>query len=193
MASRHEWLSPQSAAAFVGGASAAMIAGRVLPPLFAQAVGSARAAMGRDPFEALIADHRKFVALLSDMERSDDRGRSVFRRGQLLFRLKRRLAAHALAEEDVLYPVLHDEAKAAHDAKHLYGDHADIKIHLHALEQMPKDDPEWVQRAGTLKRLIADHARQEEEVEFPKLRRVLDEHGLMRLSRNMQREKALIL
>lgn len=181
----------QSMTAFAGGAVAAVVASRLLPPLVAQAAGVARAASGGDPLETLIADHRRFVALLTEMEQSSDT--ATFHRTQLLLRLKRGLAAHALAEEDIVYPLLHDEAKAADDAKHLYSEHADMKIHLYALEQMPKDDPEWAARAGTLRQLIEAHARHEEEVDFPKLRQVLSEQAMRQLAGHVQREKALIL
>jgi hemerythrin superfamily protein len=185
------WLFGQGMAAFAGGAVAATVASRLLPPLVAQAAGAARAAGGGDPLETLIADHRRFVALLTEMEQSADT--ATIHRTQLLLRLKRGLAAHALAEEDIVYPLLHDEAKAADDAKHLYSEHADIKIHLHALEQMPKDAPEWAQRAGALKQLIEGHARHEEEIDFPRLREVLDEQAMRQLAGHVQREKALIL
>lgn len=181
----------QSLAAFAGGAVAAVVASRLLPPLIAQAAGSARAAGGGDPLETLIADHRRFVGLLSEMEQSADT--ATFQRTQLLLRLKRRLAAHALAEEDIVYPLLHDEAQAVDDAKHLYSEHADIKIHLHALEQMPKDGPEWARRASALKQLIEAHARHEEEVDFPRLRQVLSEQAMRQLAGHVYREKALIL
>ena len=184
-------LSMPGIAIFASGAATAMIAARILPPFLAQAAGSAQAAGGRDPFAALIADHRHFVSLLTQMERSPEDAK--LRRTQLLLRLKRRMTAHALAEEDIVYPLLHDEAKAAEDAKHLYGEHADMKIHLHALEQMPKDHPEWVERVRALKQLIEGHARHEEEVDFPELRRVLDETAMKRLSAHVQREKALVL
>jgi hemerythrin superfamily protein len=139
----------------------------------------------------LIADHRIFELLLSEMEKSADN--EYLHRTQLFLRLKRRLAAHAMAEEDVVYPLLHDQARAAEDAKHLYAEHADIKIHLHALEQLPKNDREWVQRASALKALIVSHARHEEDVDFPKLRLILSPSEAIRLSGNVQREKALVL
>jgi hemerythrin superfamily protein len=148
-------------------------------------------ASGRDPFEALIADHRHFVALLTEMEQSPEDAK--FHRTQLLLRLKRRMTAHALAEENVVYPMLHDDAKAADDAKRLYGEHGDMKIHLHALEQMPKDHPDWVERVRNLKHLIEAHARHEEEVDFPELRRVLGETETRQLSAHVQREKAMVL
>lgn len=173
------------------GAAAAVIAGRMLPPLLAQASGTARAAAGRDPFEGLERDHRVFLSLLSRMESSDDG--ATFERTQLLLRLKRRLAAHAMAEEDVVYPLLHDVAHAPEDARHLYAEHAEIKMHLFALEQMAKDDPRWAARARELKMLIAGHARQEEEVDFPKLRGRMDRRTARAAAGGVQREKAFIV
>lgn len=180
--------SAGSLAAFAGGAIVAVVASRVLPPLLAQAAGSAT---GRDPFDALADDHRHIMALLNEMEQT--RADETFRRTQLLLRLKRRLAAHALAEEDVVYPLLHDRAHEEDDTRRLYGEHADMKMHLFALEQMPKDDPAWAGRLTELKMLIAEHAHQEEEVDFPKLRSALGQQATGRLSGTVQREKALIL
>ncbi|WP_207477087.1 hemerythrin domain-containing protein [Arenibaculum pallidiluteum] len=185
------WLSTGGLAAFAGGAVAALIASRVLPPLMAQAAGSARVKAGRDPFAELEDDHRKLLALLDRM--ADTRDDAVMDRTQLLLRLKRRLGAHALAEENVVYPLLHDEARQAEDADHLYGEHAEMKMHLFALEQMPKDDPRWIGRAHALRDLIARHVRQEEEVDFPRLRQVMGEREAAKMSGSMQREKALLL
>ena len=98
------WVFGQGMAAFAGGAVAATVVSRLLPPLVAQAAGSARAAGGGDPLATLIADHRHFVALLTEMEQSSVT--ATFHRTQLLLRLKRGLAAHALAEEDIVYPLL---------------------------------------------------------------------------------------
>ena len=38
------------------------------------------------------------------------------------------MTAHALAEEDVIYPVPHDDAHAVDDANQLYSEHAQMKI-----------------------------------------------------------------
>jgi hemerythrin superfamily protein len=183
--------STSSLGAFVWGAMAGAIGSRLLPPLIAKGAGSVRIGADGDPFSVLIADHRIFESLLTDMEKSASD--EALRRTQLFLRLKRRLAAHAMAEEDVVYPLLHDKAKAAEDAKHLYAEHADIKIHLYALETLPKNDPEWVQRASALKALIVPHARHEEDVDFPKLRLILSQSEAIRLAGNVQREKALVL
>jgi hemerythrin superfamily protein len=184
-------ISLRGLAAFTTGALAAVIASRVLPPLLAQAVGTAQAAAGRDPFEALADDHTMILSLLNRMESSPNN--AVFDRTQLLLRLKRRLAAHALAEEDVVYPLLHDRAREVDDTMHLYSEHAEMKMHLFTLEQMPKNDPRWRGTVAELKNLIAEHVKQEEEVDFPKLRAVLDSKETAMMSGGMQREKALLL
>jgi hemerythrin superfamily protein len=178
-------------AAFAGGAAAAFVASRMLPPFLAQAAGTARAAAGRDPFDMLAHDHRIILSLLEEMEHSPEN--ATFARTQKLLMVKRRLSAHALAEEDIIYPMLHDAAGAVTDVRHLYAEHADIKMHLHALEMMPKSDPNWARRAGELRALVESHARQEEEIDFPKLRAALDERETRRMAGSMQREKALLL
>lgn len=178
-------------ASFAGGALAGIIASRAMPPLLAQASGMAKAAAGRDPFDVLVEDHRTILALLDQMEQASDSAH--FGRAQALFRLKRRLAAHALAEEDVVYPLLHDQMQETEDTKHLYAEHAEMKIHLHALEEMPKDSALWPARVRALKTLIESHIRQEEEVDFPKLRDGLDDQARAKLFGRMQREKALLL
>lgn len=182
------FLSAGGMAAFAGGAAVALIASRLLPPLVAQAAGSVS---GGDPFDALADDHRHILALLSEMEQTPQN--ATFRRAQLLLRLKRRLAAHALAEEDVVYPLLHDRAHEEDDTRRLYSEHADMKMHLAALERMPKDDPDWLGRVSELKMLISEHIHQEEAVDFPKLRDALGQRGTERLSGNVRREKALLL
>lgn len=188
MATGTGWFSARSMAAFAGGAMAGVIARRILPPFMAQATGTAT---GRDPFDALAQDHRAFLSLLREMEESPPD--AVFDRTQHLLRLKRRLTAHALAEEDVIYPLLREQANEVEDTRRLYAEHADMKVHLHALEQMPKDDPRWRDRVRELRMLIERHARQEEEVDFPKLRAMLDERAIARLAGKVQREKAFVL
>lgn len=185
------WLSPRGLAMMAGGAALALVASRLLPPVVAQLAGTARHAAGRDGIDALIDDHRHIQALLAEIVQTpiDAPGR----RTQLLLRLKRRLAAHAMAEEDVVYPLLHEEARKEEDAKHLYGEHAEMKMHLFTLEQTPKDDPRWLAVALDLKRIVDGHIRQEEEIDFPALRNSLDDGQTAIMSGNVAREKALIL
>lgn len=176
---------------FICGLAAGVVAGRLAPPLFAMAWGTGRVAAGGDPLAVLIADHRHFLSLLTDMEESRDNQR--LRRIQLLLRLKRRLAAHALAEEDVVYPLLQAETEAQQDATQLYAEHAAMKVLLFRLEQKVAHGIDWADEVSKLRMLIATHARHEEEVDFPRLRDTLENGARVTLARKISREKALIL
>ena len=67
-------------------------------------------------------------------EASED---SAAERMKLLLMFKRALGKHAMAEEDVVYPILHEIAGAAEQARELYDEHAQMKIHLYGLIGRP--------------------------------------------------------
>jgi iron-sulfur cluster repair protein YtfE (RIC family) len=180
-------LSPVSM--LVGVAAAAWLAGRFLPPVLAQAGGQVRARAGGDVFDALEQDHKTCLALLARMHAADV---SSVRRYMLFLRLKRALAKHAMAEEDIVYPLLENETEQTRHVKQLYAEHAEMKILLHALEHGAADDPSWLKCAQTLHRLVEKHAAQEEEREFPALRERLDQRARARLFGEISREKAMV-
>jgi hemerythrin superfamily protein len=175
--------------ALLGGMLLGVLAARILPPFLAMACGDARARAGHDPFEGLIADHQRFRDLLQRMESAGAR----VQRLQLLVRLKRGLAAHAMAEEDILYPMLQDEADAKPDPTHLYAEHAAMKVLLFRLEKKMLNGADWSEDVRNLRELVTEHARHEEEVDFPRLRDILDRQGSIALARKLSREKALVL
>jgi hypothetical protein len=129
--------STRAAASFATGAVLAFVGSRLLPPIVAQARGAVRASAGGDALSALIDDHRAIMSHLDAMAETADN--QVFERTQRLLRLKRRLAAHAMAEEDIVYPVLRGTDDASRDAMHPYEEHARMKILLYRLERDPKD------------------------------------------------------
>jgi len=89
--------------------------------------------------------------------------------------------------------MLHNDAHRAKEAKKLYREHADIKVRLIELEHKAKDDPSWIEGIRELRRILAEHAREEEQVEFPKLRAALDERRKSNLLGEVHREKSMIL
>jgi iron-sulfur cluster repair protein YtfE (RIC family) len=150
-----------------------------------------RARFGHDPFERLRRDHRQILATLDRMLQV--REDSMARRGALFLSLKRTLARHALAEEDVVYPALHGPAGAADAARNLYGEHAEMRIHLYALEQALMDGASWGVQLPALRDLVARHIRTEEDVEFPRLQATLDARGSRTVASRIRREEAMIL
>lgn len=178
-------------AAMAGGLALGVVGSRLLPPLVAGAAGSLRATLGQNPFQRLTEDHRHILSLLDRLLRTSDT--SFSRRMALFVGVKRSLAKHALAEEDVVYPVLYAEAGEAVAAARLYSEHADIKIHLYQVETAMKQNGNWAGPCRSLHALIQRHAQDEEEVEFPKLQALLDKRRSRELSSQIRREEALIV
>lgn len=178
-------------AAMAGGLAVGILGSRLMVPMFAAANGAMRARLGEDSFELLIQDHRHIISILDEMERGP--GDALVRRARLFLTLKRTLAKHALAEEDVVYPLLHQDVHDVKESKHLYDEHADMKIALFELERMLKSKADWTTRVRSLRELVQKHIRQEEDVEFPKLRRMMSESKSRKLSGLIHREEALVL
>jgi hemerythrin superfamily protein len=181
----------RSLTAFAIGAAASAFASRVMPPMAGRAIGRARVAAGGDPFDALAADHRRVLATIDTLLQSDDS--ATMRRTTGLLQVKRSLTAHALAEEDIVYPLLREEVGAIEAADRLYREHAELKIHLFRLEHMPKNDLRWREELQDLRELIASHAGDEENEQFPKLRARLSREQTARLSSDVEREKQFVL
>ena len=127
-------LTTRNALIFGGGAMLALVTARLASPLAGRAIGSMRAMIGADPFAALTQDHRRMLALFDRIEKTD--GSAAHQRNAMLLQLKRMLTAHALAEEDIIYPMLCDDAGRSEQARKLYRDHAEIKVRLFELEHM---------------------------------------------------------
>ena len=176
-------------AALAGGLAVGVLGSQLLPPMVAAATGAVRARFG-DPFERLRQDHREILNTLDRMLQARDG--DLRRRNALLFSLKRTLAKHALAEEDVVYPVLHGPAGAADAARNLYAEHAEMKIHLYALEQALANAASWGVQLPALRQLIAKHIQAEEDVEFPRLASAMDERATRTAACRIHREEAMI-
>jgi hemerythrin superfamily protein len=168
-----------------------LIASRMAPPFAGRAISTLRAMSGTDPFDALAQDHQKVLALFGRLEQTDST--QIMRRNAMLLQLKRMLTAHALAEEDIVYPMLHDDAGRQEQAKKLYRDHAEVKVKLFELEHKAKNDPSWIEDVRALHRMIAEHAHEEEQIEFPRLRAALNQTQCTNLLGEVSREKSMLL
>ena len=183
--------SPRAVAAVAGGFAIGVLGSRLLTPALAAGNGNIRSRLGEDPFERLIQDHREIIATLQRMEETP--ASSTLTRAKLFQKLKRTLAKHSMAEEDIVYPMLNDATNDASEAKPFYEDHADIKVRLFELERLLKTGEEWTGQVRDLREIIEIHAQEEEQTEFPKLREALDERRTRMLSSQIRREEALVL
>ena len=173
------------------GAAGGALLGRFLPLLLANANGLAKGAASGDPFDGLIREHRLLLSLLDKMR---DLGPNQWAKRKFLFLyFKRTIGKHAMAEEDIVYPLLKTDAERHEATAKLYREHASMKIHLFELERATHHDEEWREAVDALRAEIEPHAREEEETEFPRLRELLNEAQTARLSRKIYQEESLIV
>lgn len=174
-----------------GGIAIGLLGSRLLPPVMAMVTGAVRGKASGDPFQRLENDHQVILGTLRSMEEIQDTGAG--KRTALFLALKRKLAKHALAEEDVVYPLLQDEGERRAAAKHLYDEHADMKVLLFEIEQSLMEGRPWSGPVSTLRAMVERHAEEEEREQFPRLRAVLTESRFGQVAAQVHREEALIL
>jgi hemerythrin superfamily protein len=181
----------RGAGTFAGGLVLGALGSRLLPPMVAMVSGSVRTQLGGNPFELLRQDHRSILSTLDTMQQLPDD--SVAKRTASFLALKRTLGKHALAEENVVYPVLREHANAEEDARRLYAEHAEMKVHMFELESSINTVSTWKARIRMLDGLIRHHIRDEEEKEFPRLEEMLEESRAKTIAGQIRREEALVL
>ncbi|HYZ86797.1 MAG TPA: hemerythrin domain-containing protein, partial [Bryobacteraceae bacterium] len=151
----NERSSGRDLAMVVSGIAVGLIGSRLLPPIMAMATGAMRGTSTGDPFQKLENDHRVLLKTLGLMER--DQTDNIAKRTAMFLAVKRKLAKHALAEEDVVYPLLQDEAQRREAAKHLYEEHAEMKVLLFEIETCLMERRPWTQHVSRLRAMIERH------------------------------------
>lgn len=145
-----------------------------------KAAAQAPSVVAGDWADALAAEHRMVEALFDKLLATDDsQGR---KRATLLSKIAYALNKHGIAEENVIYPELRQRA-GEEEARHLFEDHAEIKVFIHRLRMMDSATPGWRALAEAFRDHVVTHAREEEEVIFPALKARLSETENARLTK----------
>ncbi len=152
------------AAQLIGAAALGFVVGVAANSARKAAVQGAEAIAG-DWLAVLKAEHKAVDTLFEALLKTGAQHKA--RRAALFAKIKWALMKHALQEETVVYPAL-KEAGGDAIAQHLYSDHAQIKIFISQIEQLPKDDPSWIERVREFQAWVANHVREEEDEIFPR-------------------------
>ncbi len=172
-----------------GGMAAGALLAKFVHPWIMGVLGAARTqTTGGDAFDDLTRDHALILGLLDEMLRLDSAAAQL----PIFLNVKRVLTKHALAEEDVVYPLLRNRIGAKDDVVRLYAEHAQMKIDLAEIEEILIRGVTATEHITSLREIIREHAHDEETKEFPRLREVLTTERRAALSAKVWREKALV-
>ena len=125
------------------------------------------AAVGGNWFDMVKGAHHAMIAHTFDeidgSEGDPARTLMLFKRQSYL------LTAHAVAEENVIYPAIARMGMKA-DSDHLYIEQAHAKVLNADIEVMMKDHQRWREDQAILKAAVLHHAKEDEEANlFPRL------------------------
>lgn len=175
----------QSPAAQVASAAAlGLLAGLALNGLRKVSVQGAEALNG-DWLDIVKAEHQAVDGLFDGLLATTESQK--VKRTFLLSRLSHALGKHALQEEMAIYPAL-KEANGDGRALHLYEDHAQIKMFIHELNDIAKDDPLWIERARAFRDHVERHVREEEDEIYPAFHARMSSQQNKRLTLGLHKE-----
>lgn len=136
---------------------------------------------GSDAISILMNDHRRIEALFDRLLHGDGSTRPG-----ILEELKPLLVVHNAAEENVVYPAIFGIADRPHHAKGLYHQQDDAAVAFWEVQMMDPGDPEFVRKAADLRDALLAHVREEEQHEFPELRRAMTPQAMATLTADLQ-------
>ncbi|MGK5683196.1 hemerythrin domain-containing protein [Actinoplanes sp. URMC 104] len=141
-----------------------------------------------DVVDVLTSDHRDVTALIGEIWTIRD---PMIRR-DLTDTAISELVRHAVAEEMYVYPAmkkyLPDGEKAVeHDVE----EHKELEEAMKRLEDVDVSSPEFDEALRKLETILADHVQDEENDQFPELRRVIPREELVELAGKVETAKKL--
>ena len=145
---------------------------------------------GKDAITLLKEDHKKVKGLLSQLEKTTERGAA--RRTKLLGQIEMEIKVHTTIEEEIFYPAYRDAVKKKDD-RELYQEaleeHHVVDLVLPELKDTDPGGEIFGAKAKVLKELIEHHAEEEEKEMFPQARRALGAAELRDLGSRMESRK----
>jgi hemerythrin superfamily protein len=141
-----------------------------------------------DVIAILTTDHQEMTELVSQIERTSD----PKQRRDLADTLIAEVMRHAVAEEMYVYPAVEKhvpdgKGMVEHDKK----EHIEIVQVMKQIEDADTTAPAFMERVEELAKLLRHHAHDEEDEQFPKLRKHVLAADLVELGQKVEAAKKL--
>ena len=146
---------------------------------------------GKDAISLLKADHKKVRGLLEQLEETSEKG--LKKREQLVATIENEIKIHTQIEEEIFYPAFKEAVQKKDDAELYYEAIEEHHVVDFVLPELVESDPgaeNFSAKVKVLKDLIEHHAiEEEEEVMFPRARKILSKAELEDLGERMSPRK----
>jgi hemerythrin-like domain-containing protein len=140
----------------------------------------------QDVVDVLTQDHHEVLDLLATIERTTDLGE----RRDIADTVIAEIVRHSVAEEMYVYPAMRDhvengDAEVQHDIE----EHQELEETLKALEGVDASDAEFDRLVAKVTEQLRHHATDEEQNQFPQLRRAVPAEQLVELAGKVEAAK----
>ena len=144
----------------------------------------------RDGIQVLKDEHRRMIELFQQIEETPvtngDRRKAVFEQ------VSTALSVHAIAEEQLLYPLARRSLPNGEQlVEHALDEHQEVKETLARLEKMSGDNLDFESEIKTLVASVREHIQEEEGELFPLLQQHIDQDALDSLGMQLQAAEAM--
>jgi len=139
-----------------------------------------------DIVQLLLADHRDAGELLGRLD-----GLPPDERASYFSTVVSELVAHEVAEEHVVYPIIHHTPGGEAEMKARIGEEAAVEKMLVALGRVDATSPEFATRFAAMREAVLDHARAEEATTFPILVEFEDDESRIALGGRYKHAKGV--
>lgn len=141
-----------------------------------------------DVIDVLTSDHRDVTALIGEIKIVAD---PMIRR-DLTDTAISELVRHAVAEEMYVYPAMREYLADGEKAvQHDIEEHKELERTMKHLEALDVSSAEFDEAIRRLETLLADHVQDEENEQFPELRRRVPRDELVKLAGKVETAKKL--
>lgn len=142
---------------------------------------------GEDAIDLLIAQHSLIRDLFEEVKTTQDEARQ-----DAFDRLRRMLAVHETAEEEVVHPTARRQVAGGDGVvADRLAEENEAKQMLSRLEELQPGEPRFVELLDELRLAVLAHARAEERYEFVRLRRETDPATLRSMAGAVQAAEAM--
>lgn len=136
-------------------------------------------------FEILQAEHRRAEALMG----ASAVDVASLREG-ILTDLWELLQPHMRLEEELVYPILRDSADTTQEAQDAFREHREVRTLIVNLEGCSVESQEWETLFERMQQQLRHHFREEENLYFAGIRRLLDTDDVTRLTQRYLTERS---
>jgi hemerythrin superfamily protein len=138
-----------------------------------------------DVVDLLIAQHQQVKSLFATLRSTQGEAAN-----EPFDELRKMLAVHETAEEEVVYPVM--RSKGADDVVQArLAEEAEAKQALAALEKMGPSSPKFAGELASFEKAVLAHAEAEEHEVFPRLRQEVDKEQRHKMAKALRAAEAI--